>query len=98
MIANAEASYYVADHVIVIEDCSRAMFGYDYNLKEAPQREAEYRELWLGFERILAEVLPEPVYLVTTREGPVADPNDWHEFLLNLGYRPFNEEVMVKKP
>ncbi len=98
MVATVQALYYVEDNIIVIEDCSRSMFGYVYHLVEAPEREAEYRELWLAFERVLGEVLPEPVYLVAATEASLADPDDWFDFLLKLGYRPFNEDAMVKKP
>lgn len=98
MVATVEASYYVVDKIIVIEDCSRSMFGCVYSLVEAPEREAEYRALWQAFEAILGDVLPEPQYLVTSTEGPLADPDDWYQFLLSLGYRKLDENAMLKKP
>ncbi len=98
MVATVEASYYVMDKIIVIEDCSRSMFGCVYSLVEAPEREAEYRALWQAFERVLGEVLPEPDYLVTSTDGPLADPDDWFQFLLSLGYRKLDENAMLKKP
>ncbi len=98
MVATADALYYVEDNIIVLEDCSRSMFGYVYNLEQAPEREAEYRALWLAFERVLGEVLPEPTYLVTSSEVSSAEPDDWYQLLLSLGYRKFNEHAMQKKP
>lgn len=91
-IGQAQAWYYPADQLLVLWEC----YLFEGYRVERAEEDQVLLMVWQGFERFLAERLPEAKRIVTPAWEDPYERKGWQAFLLAQGYQQSTQQAMVK--
>lgn len=92
-IGDGQAWYYRQDRTLVLWECML----FPRHRQPSPHQDPNLMVLWQGFERFLRQRFPAARQIVTPKDEPEYEPDEWEKFLSRRGFQDLGNGAFGKE-